>query len=316
MSPLGLLFPRIALLSPTDETAAPETARAVSSGRLLLHGPNDRNDEVRHRAMECIQWAQYRAGTDLAALAAGLDRMAEEDAGSAHDIRDELASIMGGRKTDEPEDPVLRARIFLAVAEDFDARQAELRNGLRAAEKMERRLFDDLAGDPDRMPLIPLSGVTAPDDPGAQRTRERISAWRRLHASLLPDTAYPFWLTTSPAVHAALAEDLAVGSEAVCGIAGIAVDGDAGLAEDGALTGIAARIADELERLPGVVSAGAGPVRLDAGQGGGACLEIFRVPQPPADGPQFLGLMFTGARPEASRLSGNGKGSGAAEAVF
>ena len=98
-----------------------------------------------------------------------------------------------------PEERLFAARLFLALAEEYDLNQILMTEEFQAIDTMEKKLFGDLkgeAGEPDFLPSHPLDAVI--EDPGCHMTEERIKAWALL--MLKDETDSGVYATDSRAV--------------------------------------------------------------------------------------------------------------------
>ena len=109
------------------------------------------------------------------------------------EIRSEIKGENAGPY--EP-DPLFSARLFLSLAQEFDAQLADLDADLAASDQRRKRLFADLKGDADTR--LPLSEKHVTQDVGAYQTESRILSWLRLAAE--DRAAAPVLITTSRAV--------------------------------------------------------------------------------------------------------------------
>lgn len=113
-----------------------------------------------------------------------------------------------------PPDPLFLARLFLLMAQDFDARRGEVELDLALSGRREKEMFRRMTGrdaaqtkGPDGGPdagLETLAELPDGGDPGAYLTAQRLAAWFRVMESVPADG--PFLVTDSPAVAALMPE--------------------------------------------------------------------------------------------------------------
>ena len=83
-----------------------------------------------------------------------------------------------GKTEINPDDRIFAARIFLTLAEEYDANRSFLHKELQVLHDMEKKLFDELKGEPDELAVFSLQGVAdEKEDPGLYLSEERIKAW-------------------------------------------------------------------------------------------------------------------------------------------
>jgi hypothetical protein len=102
----------------------------------------------------------------------------------------------------ETADPMVNARMFLQLSQDFDISESEIQQGLEKAEKATRQLFEQLRG--EKPSKKRSGGAGAVPDAGAVMTDARLAAWSLLSRTdaYLPE----IFITDSRAVMARLSE--------------------------------------------------------------------------------------------------------------
>jgi len=158
-------------------------------------------------------WARERRGSDLASLAAGGDEVPFFGAASVERIRTEIRKRMegsGGSRGPAAE-ALLRDRVFLALAEDFDRETAALRAGWARLGAEEAALLALIGGEGAQAPGGSW-GPLPPEEAGAFMIAERISAWARL-AAADPSLKGPLLLLTPSREAAEIALERAGGGK-------------------------------------------------------------------------------------------------------
>jgi len=114
------------------------------------------------------------------------------------------SDILRGEPRKDPSDPIAAARLFLALAQEFDMQQTELDTELEASEWQQKEMFSELKGDSETR--LPLADRYSPEDPGQYHSAKRIISWLRL----LKEEAEPsrVWITDSRAVFEYMLEHL------------------------------------------------------------------------------------------------------------
>ncbi len=101
------------------------------------------------------------------------------------------ADIRKKVRPEQPEtkpDPLFNARIFLSIAQEFDAQNWEINQQLFLVEEMQQKLIENIKGEIDSLHIenaendLPEScdPPISDDDPGAYMTADRIKAWALL----------------------------------------------------------------------------------------------------------------------------------------
>ena len=139
-------------------------------------------------------WDQYGAipffdDTSASQIIADLKKSREPNSGQAH-----------------PE-AVLRARVFLEFAQEFDRQNAELQQELEDTDRRSEALLKNLTGQKDDEPaLARLIAEIKFDDPGDYMPLDRLLAWTRLFLKEPIDSG--FLVTSSPTILNTLLESL------------------------------------------------------------------------------------------------------------
>ena len=102
---------------------------------------------------------------------------------------------------------LLRARIFLEFAQEFDRQNAALQQDLDDADRRSGDLLKHLSGQNDNdSPVNPLTAEIKVDDPGEYMARVRLQAWIRLFLEKPIDSG--FLVTSSPSIFYYLVDNL------------------------------------------------------------------------------------------------------------
>lgn len=107
------------------------------------------------------------------------------------------SDILRGEPRRDPSDPMAAARLFLALAQEFDVQQEDLQAELKNSEFKQKKMFSELKG--EETASLPLADRYMPNDPGHYLTARRILSWLRL---LTAESDPPLvWLTDSRGVY-------------------------------------------------------------------------------------------------------------------
>ncbi len=222
---LGSLFKRVVMHLPRSSETPPETRRLAESGWLDARVPVKNGEEELAAGLQNYKvWADAHLGGRGADPA--LIRLHGERVPFFSDQRPTRikADVMGRTTSDRPgETPgdeeaasLLKARMFLCMAQEFDAQKDEVNRRISSVEKMERDLMSGLKGDEEVLQMGGADGARgAAEDSDGRSTAERLPAWRRLmlrDASLDEPEPAAFFLTTSRDVFEEIV-DAATGGE-------------------------------------------------------------------------------------------------------
>lgn len=191
-------FRQVIVYQPRSQGIPPHMRDAAEKGEMDIRTPvltgEDRLDVL---IREFKTWAQVHQGSELAFLKTHTDLPFFDDT-SALRIRDNIKKQASGKADPDPSDPVFSARIFLTLAQEYDAQQWEIDRGLETFKIMEQKLLKELRDEDEEMPGG-IGGIRAltREDSGTQMTAERLSSWARL--ALNDPGISPVFATTSPA---------------------------------------------------------------------------------------------------------------------
>lgn len=179
---LGACFRRTAVYQPLPETVFPNLKAWAEAGRFDIRVPVDADsDTLLNLLKEYQKWASLHEGGNMGFFKNQGSRVPFFDDVSAHHISADIKKRAAGKAEAPAPEPLFDARVFLAVAQEFDSRQGDLQNGLTAYKKMEQKFLKDLKGEPE-IPDISLGGGPAlqAGDPGGYMTEKRLQAFSRL----------------------------------------------------------------------------------------------------------------------------------------
>jgi hypothetical protein len=96
-------------------------------------------------------------------------------------------------------DSLLRARVFLEFAQEFDRQNAEIQQELSITDRHSKDLLKNLSVRTDNAsPVTRLTAEINADDPGEYMTQDRLQAWIRLFMEKPVDSG--FLVTSSPSI--------------------------------------------------------------------------------------------------------------------
>lgn len=179
------------MLAPVSGNAPEPVRQAAEEGRIDLRAPVSADDEQITASVEKFKtWGAAHEGHMDA-----FKTMAEHYDSEAF-TAELRTDILRGQARADTVDPMFNARLFLALAQEYDMQQAQLQTELQAAETSRRQMLAALKGDAEGRDPDSASGIQA--DPGHYLTDRRICSWLRL-LTAEPDPTR-IWLTSSPAV--------------------------------------------------------------------------------------------------------------------
>jgi hypothetical protein len=152
-------------------------------------------------------WAKglsSRSRIDIRAFMASSDKIPfYQESSSAH-IRTEINQLCRGESLGLRNDPILTARLFLALAQEYDVQKLELAQEMSAVAHMEKKLLKNLKGDQEE--TFDFSKIRGDliEDLGNYMTRGRIDAWSTLYQNV--DFGADIFVTDSLAVMEQLCE--------------------------------------------------------------------------------------------------------------
>jgi hypothetical protein len=128
------------------------------------------------------------------------------DSSPSQIIADLKKDHSGDARMDESE-ALLRARVFLQFAHEYDRQHAELQQELDDTDRRSKDLLKDLSGHKDdNFPSTRLTAGIKVDEPGEYMAKDRLQAWTRLFLQKPADSG--FLVTSSPALLNILRDDL------------------------------------------------------------------------------------------------------------
>lgn len=217
-SDLGLLlacFKQVVLFQPARKLVPERFLRLEAAGRLDIRLPDEgsgegadekRVDDLPNLLGAYHAWADLHRGEHPAFYRfSELHSRDPDDASTAwirSKIRGPEREKTGGKSRDGSEALLLRARLFLAIAQEYDQQDESLSGYLHAIDNMERRMLRDLSPDqPSSTAITAGTPLAAEVEAGRPMPAHRLEAWRRLYShfrragNLPPQTSSPFFVT-------------------------------------------------------------------------------------------------------------------------
>jgi len=185
LNALKALFGRVALYQP-DGGSIPAIIRELEEKKMIDIRVPVKGDEERLRAAITAfrSWADLHHGHGRETLKTVYYQTIDNPVPFIKDtyiskIREDIERE--GRVTVSRPDPEFEARIFLSMAQLFDAQIDSIDQNLRVSNSMGKQLFKTLKGDPEAIDA--LSGVEAPawaETAYDRKSGERMKAWSHL----------------------------------------------------------------------------------------------------------------------------------------
>jgi len=239
-------FDQIVIYSPHSELV-PETHRSLAAaGRLDIRHPKEKaGDELPTLLASYRAWAQLHGGErpDFHKFVAFHPALPRDP--SSDEIRSQILGESRGDapRKGHPADPLLEARLFLAIAQQHDQQQAALANDLQKISDMQQDLLRRLSPEREETtPVKPKTPTPGSFEPPRPMAAERLAAWRLLHAhhrrqttgdEAPPPSRAPLLVTADPDVFQQLAGSGAAAT-VVCVISDIPLAGEEATAADSA----------------------------------------------------------------------------------
>ncbi len=181
-------FNRVAVYQPSRNHIPESIRNWETEGRLQVRLPDeDENDPLPHLLKAYHAWAELHKGEqpDFEKFRPPLAPYTDTSATSR--IRSDIRKAAEGTETapsDEEKERsmLIRARLFLTVAQKHDQLQQTLREDLNRIGNMERDLFRDLLKDQEEpFPVDPPNRSAEAFEHNSYMSAARMAAWARLH---------------------------------------------------------------------------------------------------------------------------------------
>jgi len=182
---LAMLFEKIAVYQPLHQNLPPEMQQLKQKGFLDIRTPEIEDDHAIQAVIKDYQnWARLHQGRNglRASFLKTLDSKVPffDDSAPSRilaDIKSDTRSETGRRK----EDPLLRARLFLHFAQEYDRRNLEIETELSRYEEMAQNLINVLKAEEDeRLEDLNKTSLDPPGAPDDFMLSGRFSAWTRM----------------------------------------------------------------------------------------------------------------------------------------
>ncbi|MGD9212091.1 MAG: hypothetical protein PVI90_15020 [Desulfobacteraceae bacterium] len=125
-------------------------------------------------------WANLQgdnSNIDIKAFWAASDSIPYFDNDSTAHIHMEINQLRKGKSPKVKQDPVMKARLFLALAQEHDVRKMDLVNDLCAVAFMEKALLNQLAQDSEEEVNLSQVKPILIEDVGGYMPKQRLDAW-------------------------------------------------------------------------------------------------------------------------------------------
>ena len=129
-------------------------------------------------------WADQRLNRskiDTGAFMTAFDLIPFYEENSSARIRTEINQLRRGEPLGPNKNSILVARLFLALAQEHDAKKVDLDRDLSAAIDMEKDLLKNLKGDTEEELSFSQIRESVVEDTGAYMTQKRIGSWSLLY---------------------------------------------------------------------------------------------------------------------------------------
>lgn len=211
-SALSACFKQIVVYHPSRHHVPETLRRFETSGRLEIRLPvENEKDPISDLLKAYHTWADLHGKERLALEKIHPSQTPFFDETAVTRIRSDIQGAL--LTTDEATSgmkkkqwALLRARLFLTVAQEHDAHQAGFSADLHKIDQMEKKLFQDLVSDPnDRYQSDAEKELTNSFVVGSPKSDEKLAAWVCLYlnhqATVKTETATPdLFITSDPSV--------------------------------------------------------------------------------------------------------------------
>jgi hypothetical protein len=182
-SSLLACFEKIVVFHP-DGHLIPESLRVLSAGhRLDLRLPDVQDpDPLPALLKEYHSWAELHRGEAADFYKFGASPLPFSDDASTAWIRSEIRRMETVPSERKGDDRLLKARLFLAISQDYDQQESSLSHDLQQISTQEKALFQELSPDLETiLPREPLQSSGCPDA-GHPMPEKRLAAWIQLYS--------------------------------------------------------------------------------------------------------------------------------------
>ncbi|HSO67222.1 MAG TPA: hypothetical protein VLP30_05130 [Desulfatirhabdiaceae bacterium] len=161
----------------TSSFLRPELKKMADNPLIRMYAPfPDDSTGLETRVLDSKKWMQSHSDHDAAFLKAQFfsDRTSES---LSSDIRNEIIHY------DSPKiqaDTLMAARVFLAIAEEFDCQQADFSSDLDRFQEQEKQFLNQFSSDGETPDFEPGSYPIVADRPEDHMLEQRLSAWSTL----------------------------------------------------------------------------------------------------------------------------------------
>ena len=179
-------FSGISVLQSSMKHIPEPMAQWTARGLLDIRLPDPEVSRIFDKALaETENWARNHRGGVASFLKAYQDEVPFFGPSSVSQIRQDIRAAERAVAPDtQQQETLLRARIFLQMAQEFDAHNQWLTHQLQQQEAMQRNLYRELRGDEpsaERAPLPPLPPEN--EDPLQYMILDRLKAWSQIMLS-------------------------------------------------------------------------------------------------------------------------------------
>lgn len=179
-------FASVVAYQPIGGRLPADMRRLAESGFLDIVAPGSTDDprlELLNRELE--QWGRLHydgAGLHAAVRFSRCGQDAGSDDDSPAALVSEIKRCCGSSPVSEKEEPFMRARVFLHLAQQADFQAHRLQEDLVRFEKEQAALFESLTGEsPPRAAAVEWAGAHGHELPPERLIKQRIEAWARLY---------------------------------------------------------------------------------------------------------------------------------------
>jgi len=154
-------FGKAIIYQPSSKNIPEEIRKLVESGVLdiRMSGKPEKKDEERLSAIlkEYNTWANLHQGSrgiQLDFFKVGRNKIPFFDDSSTSQIKADIKDITDGNLVEKEPDPVLNARIFLSIAQNFDMQNDKIVQDIASFESARKDLIKNLKGEDWTSPLV------------------------------------------------------------------------------------------------------------------------------------------------------------------
>ena len=179
---LSAFFKQIVVYQPSNLKIPESMQKPADSGLLEIHIPVKGNEnKIDNILKDYKSWANLHQGSEMAFLKTKPDMIPFFNDSYVSQIKTDIKKKKQKYQAEKKQDPLLNARIFLHIAQEFDMQNWEINKDLLLLEEKTLNLIDNLKGkDKLSFKKNDIKKTLKPDYQSDYMTLDRIIAWTHM----------------------------------------------------------------------------------------------------------------------------------------